>query len=102
MVPVFQLGPSTDLLRLPRGLATSNGSFTRISAGSATCAVRHDGSVLCWGGDYDGEADAPGTNVAGRFTQISAGEGLSCGVTVKHKVVCWGDVYGTFDPDEGS
>ena len=64
------------------------GDFTTVSAGeSHSCGVRADSTVVCWGTNYDGEADAP----PGTFTAVSAGWFHSCGVRADSTVVCWGD-----------
>ena len=67
---------------------TRSASFTQVSASAGhSCGVRSDGSVLCWGGNGDGQAVAP----SGSFTQVSASVGHSCGVRSDGSVVCWGD-----------
>ena len=98
----------TNDSRATRAEATaSTGEFTQISVGigvdtPTTCALKRDGSVICWGDGLVNQADAPSAKVAGSFTRVSVGEGLTCGLTIKHKVVCWGDVRGNGEPVEGS
>ena len=65
----------------------STTAFTAVSAGADhSCGVRVDGSVACWGSNYEGEVDAPG----GAFSVVSAGGSHSCGVRVDGTVACWG------------
>ncbi len=72
---------------------------TAISAGSGhSCGIRADGSAVCWGPNFYGEADAP----EGRFTAISAGSDHSCGIRADGSAACWGDNdYGEADAPEG-
>lgn len=78
-------------------------TFTAVSAGGThSCGLRTDGSVVCWGDNSGGRADAP----SGGFTSVSASAGCrtarllpgsrhtfghSCGVRVDGSVACWGD-----------
>ncbi|MCP4702741.1 MAG: S8 family serine peptidase, partial [Gammaproteobacteria bacterium] len=58
-----------------------------------TCALKGDGSAVCWGynklgfGDlYTGQATPP----AGTFSQISAGAYHTCALNTDGSAVCWG------------
>ena len=63
------------------------GSFTAVSAGGwHSCALRADGSVVCWGSNESGEPTPP----SGSFTAVSAGVWHSCGLGTSGSVVCWG------------
>jgi len=48
------------------------------------------GSLLCWGSKSNGQTLAP----AGPFTQVAAGDGFACALTVMHagknSIKCWG------------
>lgn len=69
--------------------------FQQVSAGSfATCGLKTDYRILCWGsGDY---------GMKGDFQQISAGNGLACGVKADGRVACSGlDFEGQSTPPSG-
>ena len=81
---------------------TAGKNFIDVSAGYAhTCALASDGTAYCWGFNGHGQlgdnsptlADSTvPVLVAGglRFSQISAGDEHSCGVTFSGRVYCWG------------
>ena len=50
------------------------------------CGIRHDGSVRCWGPNYEGETDAH----AGTFVQVDGMSGTTCGLTSTGSIDCWG------------
>src|SRR5579884_1174791 len=92
------------------GPPPGGGTFTQISAGLGhTCGLKTDGTVLCWGDDYNGQVDgSPNTTFpyettgsppgGGTFTQISAGYGDTCGIKSNGSLLCWGyDAYGQLD-----
>ena len=63
-------------------------SYTQVSAGQEhTCALRSDGSVVCWGSDEYGELRVPADE---RFTAIAAGENYTCGLRPDGTTACWG------------
>ena len=65
-----------------------NVDFASVSAGFVhTCGVRTDGSVACWGANYDGQATPP----EGEFASVSAGNPGACGVRTDGSLACWGD-----------
>ncbi len=76
-------------------------AFTTIDAGTLhSCALTADGSAYCWGsrefgqlgdGSTGGVSGAPvAVHTTEKFTQIAAGGFTTCGVTVTHRVLCWG------------
>ena len=73
-------------------LVVSEGSFTTISSGWwHTCALRQDGTAVCWGLNDEGQASPPDGE---RFKSITAGWRNTCGLNLEGIAVCWGS-----DPD---
>jgi len=82
----------------------------QISSGSGhTCALKNNGTVWCWGGNYYGQLGigssinntstpvqvlgAGGTGILNNVTQISAGESYNCVVKTDGTAWCWGYNY---------
>ena len=76
------------------------GRFSQVSVsaeklGEHSCAVRWGGTLVCWGSE-----DAP--TPAGRFSQVSAGEGHGCALRWDGGLVCWGNnEHGQAEPPAG-
>ena len=76
-------------------------SASSIAAGySHSCALRTDGTVVCWGADHLQDVKTP---PAGTFTTISTQSAHTCALRVDGTVVCWGrNSYGESTPPAGS
>lgn len=77
-------------------------SFVDVTAGSEhTCALTDDGAAWCWGDQWEGSTgtlptgetvrDPAPVRGSRRFTQLSAGDRHTCGVTTGGVPACWGD-----------
>jgi hypothetical protein len=62
--------------------------FTEVAAGyQHACAIRTNGSLVCWGSGGHGETDAP----AGSYRSVTAGGSLTCATRLSDSsAVCWG------------
>ena len=63
------------------------GSFSAISVGQHSCALRNNGEIECWGENSDGQTNAP----RGSFRDISVGALHTCGVRTNGAIECWGN-----------
>ena len=67
--------------------AASSSEFKDLEAGSwHTCGLRTDDTIVCWGDNTHGQADAP----AGQYIAVTAGEAHSCGLRTDGTITCWG------------
>lgn len=74
--------------------------FASISSGwYHVCALRLDGTPVCWGNDELGQASPPGDE---RFAAVSSGGFHTCGLRSDGTPVCWGnDESGQASPPKG-
>src|SRR5262245_901851 len=58
-----------------------------VSAGVVhSCAIKTDGKLACWGGNYFGQATPP----TGTYTAVSAGGYHGCAIKTDGSLACWG------------
>ena len=63
------------------------GTFTDVAVGwQHSCGVRTDGTITCWGFDYDGELEPPD----GEFAAVFCGAWHACGLGTDGTITCWG------------
>src|SRR5262245_19638349 len=62
----------------PEALLSAGGPFM--------CGIKSDGTLACWGDNFDGQATPP----AGAFTQVTAGGSHTCGIKTDGTLACWG------------
>lgn len=76
--------------------ASSASRYLAIEAGkNHTCGIKRDNTVVCWGDNTHGQANAP----QGQFLSISAGGVYSCGINFENQLVCWGHAAIPAAPD---
>lgn len=70
------------------GSVAAAGGFTAVAAGyQHACAIRTDGSLVCWGSGGHGETDAP----AGTYRSVTAHDNLTCATRlIDDSAICWG------------
>lgn len=90
---------------LPVEVAGARTDWAQVSAGyDATCAIRTDHRLFCWGSDVSGylgngagtqDQSVPGEVAGGRtdWAQVSAGGGAVCATTTAGRLFCWGSDY---------
>ena len=81
---------SVPLPRLPHTTIAIPGTTPQVNAGGFhNCAVKDDGTVVCWGLNSVGQRDVP-IGLAS-VAQVSAGGYHSCALKTDGTVECWGD-----------
>jgi len=75
-----------------RGQASPpDGDFTYLASGRYhSCAIRTNGSTVCWGYNESGQAQP----IQEQFIEIDGGFSNTCGITKDLRVVCWGSNTG--------
>ncbi len=85
--------------QVPAPTTLSNVTAISVSV-DHTVALLSDGTVVCWGNDYDGQCDVP-AGLSG-VTKVAAGEFFSIALKSDGTIVGWGaDDYGQLEPPAG-
>jgi alpha-tubulin suppressor-like RCC1 family protein len=98
------IGPITNASEPPTSVAGLTGATQVAAAFEHTCALKSDGTVVCWGGNESGQLGTGDTmayltpvavpSLSG-VTQVAVGWAHSCALKNDGSVVCWGDnTYG--------
>jgi hypothetical protein len=56
--------------------------------GYHSCGLKTDGTIICWGRNFNGQASPPPGLIA---VKLSAGHNHTCALKADETVVCWGD-----------
>jgi hypothetical protein len=65
-----------------------SGQFTQVSSNASdACAIRSDGSILCWGYSYSINPELIPPD--GRYAQVTTGQLGGCAVTIEGTIHCW-------------
>jgi hypothetical protein len=56
------------------------------AGGGHSCAIKPDGTIVCWGSNSDGQATPP----PGTFKAVDAGGLHTCAIRTDDTVACWG------------
>lgn len=59
-----------------------------------SCGLRPDRTLVCWGWEWDMQAE----RIGGEYLQVSVGHYLTCGLTVDREIRCWGINERLYDP----
>jgi hypothetical protein len=65
------------------------GTFVKVVTGlSITCGIKTDGSIECWGLEFESGEVPDGT-----FVDVAISPEGGCALNTAQEVVCWGDVF---------
>lgn len=95
-------GPGQQDAGTPVEVAGATNDWAQVSAGSATCAVKTDHRLYCWGQDYRGmlgnggddlDAESPTevTFVGVDWQTVDVGSAHTCALTTLNQIRCFGD-----------
>lgn len=82
--------PALAQIRNEGAVPDGRGGVNALTIGAHhTCGIRQDGTAMCWGDNWYGEARP----LPGSFIELSAGFGHACGLRGDGGVDCWGAGY---------
>lgn len=82
-------GPTALTARPPQRALVVPSTIPHVSAGGViSCALKADGTVVCWG--YNGEGSTTVPNGLTSVAQLDAGFGHTCALKADATMVCWG------------
>jgi Regulator of chromosome condensation (RCC1) repeat len=85
--PPSSVGP---LIRAPQHALVIPSTSPQVSASANhTCALKTDGTVVCWGDDTYGQTTVPAGLAS--VAQVSSGGYYTCALKTDGTVVCWGN-----------
>ena len=96
---VFQPSPTPTPTPTPLDFRAPELHTTLSSGLSHTCALRPNGTAVCWGSNFRGKSSPPQGE---RFISISSGSHHTCALRPDGAAFCWGDNDdGEASPPEG-
>ena len=93
----FRIGVFASKSLVPSGITCLRQIAWLILGRAATCLLRNDLAVNCFGWNESGQADPPEET----FIALAAGEAHTCGLRSDLTITCWGRIHRFFDPPPG-
>jgi len=98
------IGTSGDNHNTPQHVTAQGDSWAVAAAGYYhTCAIKNDGTLWCWGRDYNGQlgnatyaekfADPQQAGTAADWVDVTCGSDHSCAIKADGSLWCWGANY---------
>lgn len=82
-------GPAARTVRPPQRTLVVPSTIPQVSSGGViSCALKADGTVVCWG--YNGEGSTTIPNGLNSVVQLDVGFGHTCALKTDASIVCWG------------